>query len=37
MAKLRKSLNSIKKSFDKEELNQTEVNINKLYAALDLK
>lgn len=37
MAKLRKSLNNVKISFDNEEINQTEVNINKLFGTLDLK
>ena len=37
MAKLRKSLNNVKISFDNEEMNQTEVNINKLFGTLDLK
>ena len=37
LAKLRKSLNIVKKNFDKEKMEQTEVNINKLFGTLDLK
>ena len=37
LAKLRKSINNAKISFDKDEMNQIEVNINKLYGSLDLK
>ena len=37
MSKIRKSLNCVKKSFDKEELTQIDVNINKLYGPLDLR
>ena len=37
LARIRKSLSNAKISFDKEEMNQIEININKLYGSLDLK
>ena len=37
LAKLRKSLNIVKKCFNKEDIIQTEVNIDKLYDSIDLK
>ena len=37
MAKLRKSLNIVKKCFNKGDIIQTEVNITKLYDDIDLK
>ena len=37
LAKLRKSLNIVKNCFNKEDIFQTEVNINKLYDVIDLK
>ena len=37
LAKLRKSLNIVKNCFNKEDIFQTEVNINKLYDSIDLK
>ena len=37
LAKLRKSLNIVKKCFNKEDIIQTEVNIDKLYDKIDLK
>ena len=37
LAKLRKSLNIVKKCFNKEDIIQTEVNITKLYDDIDLK
>ena len=37
LAKLRKLISNAKINFDKEEINQTELNINKLYGSLDIK
>ena len=37
LAKLRKSLNIVKKCFDTDDILQTELNINKLYDTVDLK
>ena len=37
LAKLRKSLNIVKKCFNKDDIIQTEVNIDKLYDSIDLK
>ena len=37
LAKLRKALNDVKNSFDKADLNQNEININKLSGNFDLK